>query len=47
MIMKVLEILDKYLVLSEEIEIHVAHEFGQGLANYKKYQYRKAKPKSL
>ena len=41
MMMKILEVLDKHLVLSEEIEM--AREFGQGLANYKKYQYRIAK----
>ena len=39
MMMKILEVLDKHLVLSEEIEM--AREFG--LANYKKYQYRIAK----
>ena len=39
--MKILGVLDKQLVLSEEIEM--AREFGQGLANYKKYQYRIAK----
>ena len=39
--MKILEVLDKHLVLSEEIEM--AFEFGQGLANYKKYQHRIAK----
>ena len=41
MMMKILEVLDKHLVLSEEIEM--AREFGQGLSNYKKYQYRIAK----
>jgi len=34
MMMKILEVLDKYLVLREEIEM--ACEFTQGLANYKK-----------
>jgi len=41
MMMKILEVLDKHLVLSEEIEM--AREFGQGLASYMKYQYRIAK----
>ena len=41
MIMKILEVLDKHLVLTEEIEM--ACEFGQSLANYKKYQYKIAK----
>ena len=41
MLMKILETLGKHLVLSKEIEM--VREFGQGLANYKKYQYRIAK----
>jgi len=36
MMMNILEVLDKHLVLSKEIEM--AYKFGQGLANYKKYQ---------
>ena len=39
--MKILEVLDKHLVLSKEIEM--AREFGQGLANFKRYHYRVAK----
>ncbi|XP_065893671.1 tetratricopeptide repeat protein 28-like isoform X2 [Dysidea avara] len=38
---KILEVLDRHLVLSEEIEM--AREFGQGLSHYSKYQYRIAK----
>ena len=38
---KILEVLDRHLVLSEDIEM--AREFGQGLAHYSKYQYRIAK----
>ena len=38
---KVLEILDKHLVLPEDIDL--AREFGQGLANYKVQRYRMAK----
>ena len=40
--LKVLEILDKHLVLPEDIDM--AKEFGQGLANYKNLHYRAAKP---
>ena len=40
--MRVLEILDKHLVLPEDIDM--AKEFGQGLANYKNLRYRAAKP---
>ena len=39
---KVLEILDKHLVLPDDIDM--AKEFGQGLANYKNLHYRAAKP---
>ena len=39
---RVLEILDKHLVLPEDIDM--AKEFGQGLANYKNLRYRTAKP---
>ena len=39
---KLLEILDKHLVLPEDIDM--AKEFGQGLANYKNLHYRAAKP---
>ena len=39
---KVLEILDEHLVLSDDIDM--AKEFGQGLANYKNLHYRAAKP---
>ena len=39
---KVLEILDKHLVLPDDI--NMAKEFGQGLANYKNLHYRAAKP---
>ena len=39
---KVLEILDKHLVLSEDIDM--AREFGQGLTYYKSQRYRTAKP---
>ena len=39
---KVLEILDKHLVLPEDIDM--AREFGQGLAYYKSQRYRAAKP---
>ena len=42
MMLKVLEILDKHLVLPEDIDM--AKEFGQGLANYKNLHYRAAKP---
>ena len=38
---KVLEILDKHLVLPEDIDM--AKEFGQGLANYKNLHYKAAK----
>ena len=38
---KVLEILDKHLLLPNDIDI--AKEFGQGLANYKNLHYRAAK----
>ena len=38
---KLLEILDKHLVLPEDIDM--AREFGQGLANYKNLHYRAAK----
>ena len=38
----VLEILDKHLVLPQDIDM--AREFGQGLANYKNLHYRAAKP---
>ena len=38
---KVLEILDKHLVLPEDVDI--TKEFGQGLANYKNLHYRAAK----
>ena len=41
-ISKVLEILDKHLVLPEDIDL--AKEFGQGLAHYKSLHYRAAKP---
>ena len=41
-ILKVLEILDKHLVLPEDIDL--AKEFGQGLAHYKSLHYRAAKP---
>ena len=40
--LKVLEILDKHLVLPDDIDM--AKEFGQGLANYKSSYYRAAKP---
>ena len=40
--LKVLEILDKHLILPEDIDM--AKEFGQGLANYKNQRYRAAKP---
>ena len=39
---KLLEILDKHLVVPEDIDM--AKEFGQGLANYKNLHYRAAKP---
>ena len=39
---RVLEILDKHLVLPEDSDM--AKEFGQGLANYKNLRYRAAKP---
>ena len=39
---KLLEILDKHLMLPEDIDM--AKEFGQGLANYKNLHYREAKP---
>ena len=39
---KVLEILDKHLVLPEDVDM--AREFGQGLANYKNLRYKAAKP---
>ena len=39
---KLLEILDKHLVLPEDIDM--AREFGQGLAYYKSQRYRAAKP---
>ena len=42
---KVLEILDKHLVLPEDIDM--ARKFGQGLANYKNLvnlRYKAAKP---
>ena len=39
---KVLEVLDKHLVLPDDIDM--AKEFGQGLANYKNLHYRAAKP---
>ena len=42
MMLKVLEILDKHLILPEDIDM--AKEFGQGLANYKNLHYRAAKP---
>ena len=42
MMLKILEILDKHLVLPEDIDM--AKEFGQGLANYKNLHYRAAKP---
>ena len=42
MMLKVLEILDKLLVLPEDIDM--AKEFGQGLAYYKNLHYRAAKP---
>ena len=42
MMLKVLEILDKHLVLPEDIVM--AKEFGQGLANYKNLHYGAAKP---
>ena len=42
MMLKVLKILDKHLVLPEDIDM--AKEFGQGLANYKNLHYRAAKP---
>ena len=38
---KVLEILDKHLLLPDDIDM--AKEFGQGLANYKNLHYRSAK----
>ena len=38
---KVLEILDKHLVLPDDIDM--AKEFGQGLANYKNLHYKAAK----
>ena len=38
MMLKVLEILDKHLVLPEDIDMAI--EFGQGLANYKNLHYR-------
>ncbi|XP_065893673.1 tetratricopeptide repeat protein 28-like [Dysidea avara] len=41
MMIKSLEVLDRHLVLSEEIEM--AREFGQGLAHFKKYQCNIAK----
>ena len=40
--LKILEILDKHLVLPEDIDM--AKEFGQGLAHYKNQRYRAAKP---
>ena len=42
LMLKVLEILDKHMVLPEDIDM--AKEFGQGLANYKNLHYRAAKP---
>ena len=39
---KLLETLDKHLMLPEDIDM--AKEFGQGLANYKNLHYREAKP---
>ena len=39
---KVLEILDKHLLLPDEVDM--AKEFGQGLANFKNLHYRAAKP---
>ena len=39
---RLLEILDKHLVLPEDIDL--AKEFGQGLAHYKNLHYRSAKP---
>ena len=39
---KLLEILDKHLMLPQDIDM--AKEFGQGLANYKNLHYRAAKP---
>ena len=39
---RLLEILDKHLVLPEDIDL--AKEFGQGLAHYKNQRYRAAKP---
>ena len=39
---KVLEILDKHLLLLDEVDM--AKEFGQGLANFKNLHYRAAKP---
>ena len=41
-IIKLLGILDKHLMLPEDIDM--AKEFGQGLANYKNLHYRAAKP---
>ena len=40
--LKVLEILDKHLILPEDIDM--AKEFEQGLAHYKNLHYRAAKP---
>ena len=42
LMLKVLEILDKHMVLPEDIDM--AKEFEQGLANYKNLHYRAAKP---
>ena len=39
---RLLEMLDKHLVLPEDIDL--AKEFGQGLAHYKNLHYRSAKP---
>ena len=39
---RLLEILDKHLVLPEDIDL--AKEFGQGIAHYKNLHYRSAKP---
>ena len=41
-IIKLLGILDKHLMLPEDIDM--AKEFGQGFANYKNLHYRAAKP---
>ena len=39
---KILEVLDKHLLLLDEVDM--AKEFGQGLANFKNLHYRAAKP---